>query len=314
MRALSLICCFSLAAIAGCGSGSNTAHPAPGPQGWQIAAGGSAQAEAVQALDFYPNSITIDEGDTVTWRDSTAEPHTVSIPPPGQMPPAGPPQAPVGGATFDGSAYVSSGFMQPGVAYSVKFTKAGTYTYYCLIHQPEMAGTIVVQAAGSALPKSQVEYSAAAQADLTVDISAGAASVSTFPFTNGGLHLAAGISPGLASGSPSQSTVMRFLDSTSLNNQPVNVTVHVGDSVAWTNESNNSPHTVTFPVAGQTPPPGPPDGPPAGTSTYDGSTLTSSGVMPPGSSYTLQFIKAGTYTYYCLFHSGEGMTGTVTVQ
>ena len=315
MKIRSLICCLLLVAGAGCGLGGGAGKPSPvAVQTWQIGAGGSAQSDALQALDYYPNAITINEGDTITWRDPALEPHTVSIPPAGQMPPSGPPQPQVGGTTFDGSAYVSSGFMQPGAVYSVTFTKAGTYKYYCLIHQPEMVGTIVVQPAGSALPKSHGDYFAAGQADLTVDINAAAGSVAAFPYSSGGNHLAAGIAPGIAAGSPSQSTVMRFLDSPALGTQPISVSVPVGGSLVWTNQSNNSPHTVTFPVAGQTPPPGPPDIPAGGTSTYDGSTFTNSGVIPPGGSYTLTFTKAGTYTYYCLFHSGEGMTGTVTVQ
>ncbi|MDQ6930441.1 MAG: plastocyanin/azurin family copper-binding protein [Candidatus Eremiobacteraeota bacterium] len=314
MKFGTLLCCLCLVAIGGCGpSGGANSSPVVA-QAWQIGAGGSAQAEALQALDFYPNAITINEGDTITWLDPTTEPHTISIPPAGAMPPPGPPQPPVGGNVFDGAAYVSSGFLPTGVAYSVKFTKAGTYKYYCLIHQPEMSGTIVVQPAGSALPKSQGDYSAAGQADLAVDINASLVSVSAFPYSAGGNHLAAGIAPNLAAGPPSQGTVMRFLDAPTLGTAPVNLTVAAGASVTWTNQSNNSPHTVTFPVAGQTPPPGPPDIPAAGGSSYDGTVFTNSGVMPPGASYTLTFTKAGTYTYYCLFHAGEGMTGTVTVQ
>lgn len=312
MRTRTLIFSFILIALSGCNSGGGV-QPI-GVQGWQVLAGGSAQSEAVQALDFYPNAITINAGDTITWVDPTTEPHTVSIPPAGQMPPPGPPQPPAGGSTFDGSAYVSSGFMQTGVAYSLKFTKPGTYKYYCLIHQPEMVGTIVVQAAGSALSKSQTQYTSEGQADLTVDVNAAAASISTFPYAAGGSHLAAGIAPGLAAGPPSQGTVMRFLNAPQLGTQPLNVAVAVGGSLTWTNLSNNSPHTVSFPVAGQTPAPGPPDIPAAGGATYDGTVFTNSGVIPPSGTYTLTFTKAGTYTYYCLFHSGEGMIGTVTVQ
>ncbi len=313
-RALpSCLSILALLATAACASGGSVRPSSPGIQTWQVSAGGSAQAEAVEAFDFYPNAITINEGDTITWTDTTHEPHTVSIPPAGQTPPPGAPQPPVGSTIFDGSAYISSGFMQPGVPYSVKFTKAGTYTYYCLIHQPEMVGTIVVQPAGSALPESQAQYTTAGAADLTVDVNAAAASVALFPYPSGGTHLTAGITSGLAAGAPSQASVMRFLDSTTLGNTPANVSVPVGASVTWTDQANNSPHTVTFPVAGQTPSPGPPDIPAAGGSTYDGTVFTNSGVIPPGGSYTLTFTAAGTYTYYCLFHSSEGMIGTVTV-
>ncbi|MEO6913945.1 MAG: plastocyanin/azurin family copper-binding protein [Candidatus Baltobacteraceae bacterium] len=305
---------FPLFCIVFNGCSGAVTQPVIAAQTWQVGAGGSAQAEALQALDFYPNAITINEGDAISWTDTAAEPHTISIPPAGQAPPPGPPQPPVGPGSFDGTTYVSSGFMRTGVPFTVIFTKAGTYKYYCLIHQPEMIGTITVQPSGSARPKTQADYTSEGQADLTVDIGAANASIATFPYASGGPHLALGIAPGLATGPPSQSTVMRFLNAPQLGTQPLHSTVAVGGTLTWTNQSNNSPHTVSFPIAGQTPAPGPPDIPAAGGSTYDGTVFTNSGVIPPGQSYSLTFTKAGTYTYYCLFHSGEGMIGTVTVQ
>lgn len=302
----------AIAFFAGCGGGTGS-PPRPGPQNWDVGAGGSAQSEAVQALDFYPSSLTIDAGDTVIWTNSTTIPHTVSIPTAGQTPPPGAIQKPVGGSTFDGSTYISSGFLVKGQAYSLRFTTPGVYKYYCLVHPPEMLGTIVVQPPGSALPESQSQYQTAGQIDLAADLLAGATSIAAFPFAAGGTHVAAGIAPGLFGSPPAQSTVLRYLDGPNTN---ANVTVPVGTTLTWTNISNNVPHTVTFPVAGQGPPPGSPDlVPPSGGSTYDGSVLTNSGVMPPGKSYSLTFTKAGTFTYYCLFHDGpSGMIGTVTVQ
>ncbi|MDQ6931515.1 MAG: plastocyanin/azurin family copper-binding protein, partial [Candidatus Eremiobacteraeota bacterium] len=61
-------------------------------------------------------------------------------------------------------------------------------------------------------------------------------------------------------------------------------------------------------------PTGPPPGAPAGGPTYNGTVYTNSGLIPPGGSYQLTFTAAGTYTYYCTFHSPEGMVGTVVVQ
>lgn len=307
--------------LAACGGSAGTVTPPSGapaaaaPQTWSIGTGGSQDSEAVQALDFYPNSITIHAGDTVTWSNPTSIPHTVSIPVAGQMPPAGPPNpAPVGGTVFDNSGYISSGFITKNKSYSVQFTKAGTYAYYCIVHQPEMTGQIIVVPADQLLPMGPSQYAASASADLATDLQAGIASIQTFAYTPGGTHLAAGISPGLPGTTPSQSTVMRFLDDTNPANN--NVTVPVGTTITWTNDSNNVPHTVTFPAAGQPPPGGSPDQvPPSGGSTYDGTTLTNSGVMPPGKSYSLTFTAPGTYTYYCLFHDGPtGMIGTVTVQ
>lgn len=177
-----------------------------------------------------------------------------------------------------------------------------------------MTGAIVVLPAGAPLPMSPSQYTAAANADLAKDLQAGAQAISLFPYQPGGTHLAAGISPGLPGTTPSQATVMLYLDDA--NATAGNITVPVGTTITWTNESNNVPHTVTFPVAGTQPPSGPPDQiPPSGGSTYDGTVLTNSGVIPPGKSYSLTFVKPGTYVYYCLFHDGPtGMIGTVTVQ
>ncbi len=312
MKSLGLVFVLALTA---CGGGGTVERSQDPPQVWNVGTGASESSEAVQALDFYPNSITIHSGDTVTWSNSTTIPHTVSIPQAGQTPPTGPPNpAQVGGNVFDNSAYISSGFITNGKTYSVKFTRPGTYAYYCTVHPPEMVGTVIVLPPGESLPMSASQYAAAANVDRTADLQAGLQSMQLFAYTPGGTHLAAGIAPGLPGTQPSQSTVLRFLDDT--NGTSNNITVATGTTVTWTNESNNVPHTVTFPVAGQAPPIGSPGQiPPSGGSTYDGSTLTNSGVMPPGTSYSLTFTKAGTYTYYCLFHDGPtGMIGTVTVQ
>ena len=134
-----------------------------------------------------------------------------------------------------------------------------------------------------------------------------------FPYAPGGPHLAAGISFGLNHAPPASSTVVRFLDAP--NTGQNTVTVALGTTVTWTNLSNNFPHTVTFGKAGQPFPKLNPFAPPSGGPTYDGSTITNSGVIPPGASYALTFTKQGTFIYHCLFHDDtENMIGTVIVQ
>lgn len=302
---------ISVALVAGC-SATGSSPLQPRPQTWMVNAGGSEQSEAIQALDFYPNTITIHAGDTITWSNPTSIPHMIAIPQAGQSPPPGPPNpAPVGGRLFDNSAYISSGFLLKSKTYSVKFTVPGTYAYYCMVHPPEMTSTVVVLPASMPLPMSAAQYAAQSATALAADLQAGVASLQLFPYAPGGTHLAAGIAPGLPGPTHSQSTVLRFLDDTTTNG---NITIPVGTTLTWTNESNNVPHTVTFPILGQQPS-GPPDQPPAGGSTYDGTVFTNSGVMIPTTTYSLTFTKAGTYTYYCLFHDGPtGMIGTVTVQ
>lgn len=315
LNRLAVLLVVSLA-FASCSSGSTPTVAPNAPQTWQINAGGSAQSEALQAVDFYPHAMTINEGDTIVWNFPALEPHTISIPPTGQPLPPGPlNRAPVGGHFFDGTAYISSGFINSGGSYAVTFTKAGTYSVFCLLHQPEMVAVITVQTAGSTLPATQAQYNSMGQDDFALDITAAAQSVLAFPYQPGGTVLAAGTQPGAPSGPPADSTVERFLDGKTMD---ANVTVPVGGTLTWNNISQ-LPHTVTFPVAGQLVAPGSPFRPAAGGASYDGSTYTNSGVMRPGGSYSLTFTAPGTYPYVCLFHggsgeNGEGMVGTVTVK
>lgn len=304
-------------ALAGCGGGSNNTVPAgpTGPLTWYVQAGGSQQNEALQALQYYPGTITIDAGDSITWKFPAGEPHTVAFLGPKSAPP--PPNdpsvpAPAGGTTYDGSTYTSSGFVLGGKTYTLTFPKAGTYTYYCLIHG-EMVGKVVVQPAGTAYPATVGAVETQSASTLAADLTSASNVVAQFPYTSGGPHLVVGMSPGLGQPPFSNASVVRFLDGPSITD--TSVTVPVGTTVTWTNNDSNLPHTVTFPVAGQTLPPMDPFSPPSGGSTYDGSAMTNSGPLFGGQSYSLTFTKPGTYTYDCLFHDDtENMIGTVVVQ
>lgn len=295
---------------------STSSGPAPiAPADWTVNAGASQSSEALQALRYYPQSISIDAGDTVQWNFASGEPHTVTLLGPRATP--APPNdpgnaAPAGPTSYDGTTYVSSGFQLLGGSYRLKFTKPGTYTYQCLIH-PGMNGTIQVAAQGSAHSSSQAAYSESAKTEASADLSTLATSVTKFPFAAGGPHLAAGMSPDMAMGQPSPLTILRYLDGPSLTD--TSVTITAGQVVTWTNESGNEPHTVTIAPAGATFPTLQPFTPPSGGTVYDGTTLVNSGVLFPGTSFSLQFTKPGVYTYRCLFHDDtEGMIGTVIVQ
>lgn len=74
---------------------------------------------------------------------------------------------------------------------------------------------------------------------------------------------------------------------------PKIITVNVGDTVKWENETD-APHTVT-----------------SDTGVWD------SGNMNEGDEFSFTFKKAGTYPYYCKYHGGRGgvgMAGTVVVK
>jgi plastocyanin len=304
--------------LTACGGSSTTPTPPPPstPRTWHVQAGVSGQQEAYQGLEYYPNTITIDAGDTVTWSFPTGEPHTVTLlgPRSSPPPPTDPSVAqPAGGNTYDGTVYTSSGFVLGGNTYSLTFAKPGTYKVYCLIHGG-MVQTVVVQNAGAPYPQTQSSLDSQASALEQNDLQIAASSLAQFPYTPAGTHIAAGISNGLASANPPALTsVMRFLNGPSLS--ATSATVSVGTTVTWTNLSSNMPHTVTLGVAGQAFPQLDPFSPPSGPSTYDGTQAVNSGVLFPGQSFSLTFTRAGTYTYHCLFHDDtENMIGTIVVQ
>lgn len=329
-----LLCIFLLTACGGGGSAPSpgalpnaltnaapTTSSVPsttGAQQFTVMTGGQARDNAFQALDFFSENITIDEGDSVTWSSRTGEPHTVTfLGPRTAPPPPNDPSAPLpaGGSTYDGSTYTSSGFLLQGQSYTLTFPKAGTYAYLCILHQPVMTGVITVQPKGTPYPHPAGFYTGQGMSDLNAVLSAAKSSVRSFPFTDGGTHLTAGISPGLASSAPTNATVLRFLDSDTYTGNST-IVVPLNTTVMWTNESNNEPHTVTFAALGQPLPPNPfspPTGPLTGQS-YDGSALVNSGPFFPGQTFSVKFTKAGTYTYDCLFHDDTGMVGTVVVQ
>jgi plastocyanin len=307
--------CALLLALAGCNGGA--ASPPPfntGPGNFTIIAGGSMNMEAMQALRYYPSAYTVNVGDTITWKFPSGEPHTVTLLGPRSAPP--PPNdpsvpAPAGGSTYDGTVYTSSGFQLLGAVYGITFTKPGTYVFQCLIHGG-MTGTITVNPAGTPYPLTNNAGVAGAGAAQAADLALGTIALGQFPYTPGGPHLVAGITPGLASGPPSAVTVLRFLDGPDVSS--TSVTIHAGATVTWTNQSNNAPHTITIAPVGATFPTLDPFSPPSGGNVYDGTTFVNSGVLGPSQSFSLKFTKVGTYTYHCIFHDDtENMIGTVVV-
>lgn len=310
----------SIFALAACSGASAPVSPiATGPVTWTANVGASSVDGAYQGLAFYSASMTINVGDSIAWTIKSTNPHTITLLGAGQAtppPPAPANLAPTGGTTYDGSTLTSSGLSPITSVYKLTFTKVGTFKVYCLIHQPEMFETITVRPAGTPYPTTQAQYSADGATKSAADVASALGSLLAFPFTSGGTQVAAGIAPGLVGAMPSTATVLRFVNGPSAN---ATVTVPVGGTVTWSNESNNEPHTITFGIAGQ---PFPTTlnnfGPQIGGSTYDGSAVTSSGVLPPVpgiNTYSLQFTKAGTYTYRCLIHDDDsGMIGTVVVR
>jgi plastocyanin len=143
---------------------------------------------------FFRKTVTVHVGDKVKW--TLAGFHTVTVPAKGKKrPPFISPDAsgkklagfndaagapfwfngqtrlildpqgafPVGGKSYDGSKLASSGApLSQGrpKPYTLKFTKAGTFNYYCTIHYG-MKGKVKVVAKGKAIPTAAADTKAA---------------------------------------------------------------------------------------------------------------------------------------------------------
>ncbi|PZS33946.1 MAG: hypothetical protein DLM59_05655 [Pseudonocardiales bacterium] len=141
LLAVATIGAAGLLALGGCsgGTGDHAKHAkATGPSASPSRGKPVDMVVSVKHLAFTPATVTVHAGATVTWRDDEALAHAVTA---GR--PAGR-DAKTGKATPSHSSGLFNGKLTGiGKTFSVKFTRLGTYTYYCSIH-PAMHGLIVV--------------------------------------------------------------------------------------------------------------------------------------------------------------------------
>ncbi len=179
-----------------------------GPQHWSVWVGAEAKSPTVMPMGYYPEILTIDVGDTVTWTIHSMEPHTITFgPQAGPNPPTvigG--AAPEGGSTYGGHGTASSGFIMLGESYSLTFTASGVFPYHCALH-PGMAGVVVVQPSGAPYPMSPgaVRATSRVQASLAISLAEKTAAAYAPPratVVDGRrvLHVAAGLSPPMGAG------------------------------------------------------------------------------------------------------------------
>jgi plastocyanin len=83
---------------------------------------GTTAAVKIDNFAFGPQTLTVPVGTTVTWTNGDDIPHT----------------------TVSTDEVFKSKAMDTDEKFSFKFTKAGTYSYYCSVH-PKMTGKVVVQ-------------------------------------------------------------------------------------------------------------------------------------------------------------------------
>jgi plastocyanin len=180
---------FAVPILASCQPVAQAAPP-PEPRELTVTAGAGQDVVAVNA--FFPASVHVRAGDTVTWKIGSDEPHTASflsggplVPDAAPIPGGGPTDimlnpdlafptraqdAPV--ETYDGTGYRNSGLLSNGKvvppleSYSLTFDKPGVYQYICLIHPATMKGEIIVEPAKAVDVPTQEEIDAQAMAEV----------------------------------------------------------------------------------------------------------------------------------------------------
>jgi plastocyanin len=233
---------------------------------------------------------------------------------------------PSGGKTYNGSGYLNSGTPTPGgppTPFVVKFTKAGTFTFDCLVH-PGMKGVVKVLPKSAHVPTAGSDRAAASAQEADAVAKARK----------------------LAKVKPPAATVLAGNDGsgpvTWLRFFPQNLKIKAGTTVTFKLASQREIHTITIGPATYTTaiektfttPQPKPGGPPTlvvnplgvfpsdplplppytGSNHgngFEGSGVLASGGGPLPSNVKITFTKPGVFGYECVVH--EGMDGKITV-
>lgn len=227
--------------------------------------------------------------------------------------------------TYTGSQTVESGppIQNNPPPFTVKFTKKGSFTYYCDVH-PGMKGIVHVVAKTAKAP-SKKDDARTVKNEIKRDLTLAKKAAKADPGA-GKVYVGYEAGQGVEH--------LGFL--------PANLTVKAGTTITFTmSKGSLEDHTATFgPGDPETPgtylgdiaasfqgpgpfdpravyPSDPPGTPASLTQTTHGNGFWGSGVLdtvsstPLPSSNTVRFDQAGTYNYYCMIH--PFMHGTVTV-
>jgi plastocyanin len=228
-------------------------------------------------------------------------------------------------ATYTGAKGVESG-LPPGEKakpMTVKFTKAGTYTYYCDLH-PGMKASVTVAKKGAKVPTAKQDAAAVKkQADAAVAAAKGldtkdpgANTVNLGVAAKGGLEYFGMVPAALT---VAKGTTVKFQMTKGSYEAHTATFAPAGDDI-----NNPSSYIGGIAASFESPSIRPEGVYPTDTSLvslspathgngyWNSGALDAASASPLPESASVKFDTAGTYTYYCLIH--PFMRGTVTVQ
>ena len=291
---------------------------------WNATIGAQSTDLGRQGLAFLPNEVWIHSGESVTWTMATDEPHTLTFLTAGQVRlpfSVGCPGFSVSPAVFDGSTCVSTPPLGKGQTFAVTFPTTGNFKLVCLFHE-HMTATVHVLDASQVVPHDQAFYDDEAKTQRMA-LLADKDEMPTMHHDSTSVIVGGGEVIATAGGTDTLS-IMRF--------KRMEITIHAGETVEWTNIDPITPHTVTFGTEPGNPiPPSPnvttdPDGARHATLISTSDSAHSGFILAapqdriglpqssPGSTrFRVTFIKAGSYPYICALHDGLGMKGRVRV-
>lgn len=105
-----LLLAVVVAALTACGSGGEPSEPVA-----------TTEVSMPKSYRFDPETIVVDAGATVTWRNDDNFTHTVEV---------------------EGH---TDRKVEPGKSVSIAFPKPGTYDYVCTLHSHDMRGEVIVR-------------------------------------------------------------------------------------------------------------------------------------------------------------------------
>jgi plastocyanin len=298
---------------------------------------------------FMPATVSIREGDSITWRSEGYEGHTVTFLPDGRLPigaedylidapdePGAQEFNPVfalgseAQGSYDGSAYANSGFI--GVpaeqTYTLAFPEAGVYPYLCVVHPLHMRGVVTVSGSDAQVPSPEwvAQEGERLLAQYVADAKQAAGEVLATRIASNEVN--AGVSEVSVGIDTAQGQVLSFL--------PGNVEIAAGERVVFWNSERDF-HNVIFVPEGEPAPDTfsayivkPVEGrpgfrvmirpeamneqpPPENFGPGDGFGTGLMGITLPRNYYEYRFDTPGTYTFYCTIHSNAGMAGRIVV-